>query len=86
MTKCEHADQVNRNVQPSNVLGCEECLKKGDKFVAVRVCLTCGHTGCCDSSRNRHARKHFEETRHPIIRPMEGEDWEWCYVDNTYIA
>lgn len=82
--KCTHLDQV-KEVQPS-AKGCEECLKTGDPWVHLRICLICGHVGCCDSSVNKHARKHFEETGHPIIQSFEpGEKWRWCYIDKIYI-
>lgn len=62
--------------------GCEECLRMGDTWVHLRQCLTCGHVGCCDSSKNRHATKHHHATGHPLIRSLEpGETWGWCYVD-----
>jgi len=77
---CAHLDQV-RDVKPS-AAGCEECLKLKDRWVHLRMCLTCGHVGCCDSSKNKHATKHFHTTSHPIIRSIEpGERWRWCYVD-----
>ncbi len=77
---CAHLDQV-RDVKPS-AAGCEECLKMKDRWVHLRMCLTCGHVGCCDSSKNKHATKHFHATSHPIIRSVEpGEGWRWCYVD-----
>jgi hypothetical protein len=80
MAECSHLDQI-RDVQPSGG-GCEECLKMGSKWVHLRLCLTCGHVGCCDSSPNRHATKHFHHTHHPVMRSFEpGEDWGWCYVD-----
>jgi hypothetical protein len=78
--ECTHADAI-RDVTPS-ALGCEECLKIGSPWVHLRLCRTCGHVGCCDDSPNRHATKHFHNTRHPIIEgydPPEG--WGWCYVD-----
>ena len=82
MTECTHLDQV-RNVHP-RTRACEECLKTGDSWVHLRLCMTCGHVGCCDSSPNRHATKHFHQTRHPIIRSAEpGEDWGWCYIDQV---
>ena len=66
--------------------GCEACLKIGSKWVHLRLCLTCGHVGCCDSSPNRHATKHFRTTRHPIIQSFEpGEDWRWCYVHEAEV-
>ena len=77
---CVHLDQI-RDVKPS-VAGCEECLKMKDRWVHLRMCLTCGHVGCCDSSKNKHATKHFHATTHPIVRSIEpGERWRWCYVD-----
>ncbi len=76
-----HLQQI-RDVAP-NSKGCEECLKMGDTWVHLRLCLSCGHVGCCDSSKNRHATKHFRATKHPIIRSLEpGEDWGYCYVDD----
>jgi monovalent cation:H+ antiporter-2, CPA2 family len=80
--KCTHTNQVNA-VMPSSQ-GCEECLKLGDTWVHLRVCMTCGHVACCDSSKNKHASKHFAETGHPIMRSVEkGESWAWCYVDKV---
>jgi len=77
---CSHLDQI-RDVKPS-AAGCEECLKMKDRWVHLRMCLTCGHVGCCDSSKNKHATKHFHATSHPIVRSIEpGEGWRWCYVD-----
>jgi thioredoxin reductase (NADPH) len=62
--------------------GCEDCLAAGDAWVQLRLCMTCGHVGCCDSSPNRHATRHFHATRHPVIKAFEpGEDWAWCFVD-----
>jgi uncharacterized UBP type Zn finger protein len=61
---------------------CEECVKTGDDWVHLRLCLECGYVGCCDSSPNKHASKHFRRTRHPLVRSIEpGERWIWCYVD-----
>ena len=58
----------------------------GDTWVHLRLCEICGHVGCCDSSKNRHATKHFHKTKHPIMRSLEpGEDWGWCYVDDVMI-
>lgn len=77
---CDHIDQV-REVTPS-ADGCEDCLRVGDQWVHLRLCLICGHVGCCDSSPNRHATAHWYTTQHPIIRSFEpGEDWWWCYPD-----
>jgi uncharacterized UBP type Zn finger protein len=77
---CSHFDQI-RAVQPGST-GCAECLQTGDRWVHLRMCLTCGHVGCCDSSKNRHATRHFHATGHPLMRSLEpGEAWGWCYVD-----
>jgi len=84
MKSCTHLDQAQK-VQP-HTRGCEECLKTGDSWVHLRLCLTCGHVGCCDSSKNKHATKHFKATHHPIMQSLErGEDWAWCYVDEVMI-
>jgi uncharacterized UBP type Zn finger protein len=77
---CPHILEIKR-VHPS-AKGCEDCLKIGDTWVHLRLCLSCGHVGCCDSSKNTHATKHFKATHHPIVRSFEpGETWGWCYVD-----
>ena len=75
----------SRPVTPS-ALGCEECLALGQPWVHLRLCLECGHVGCCDSSPNRHATRHFQGTKHPIVKSFEpGEDWAWCYVDEDMV-
>jgi uncharacterized UBP type Zn finger protein len=80
--RCTHTDHI-QDVEPS-AQGCEECLQMGDSWVHLRECLTCGHVGCCDQSKNKHATRHFDHTSHPIIRSFEpGEDWIWCYVDEV---
>jgi uncharacterized UBP type Zn finger protein len=82
---CSHEKMI-KDVAPRTPEGCEECLKMGDDWVHLRLCLSCGHVGCCDSSNNRHATKHFHATKHPIIRSFEpGEDWRWCYVDEAVL-
>lgn len=84
-TTCTHMDQT-RNVTPNTPDGCEECLQLGDTWVHLRLCLTCGHVGCCDASPNRHATKHYHASGHPIIRSFErGEDWMWCYEDRIFL-
>ena len=81
---CSHLDTI-RDVTPS-AAGCEECLKTGDTWVHLRICLACGHVGCCDNSPNRHATAHYRQTKHPIIQSFEkGEDWIWCYEDKVYL-
>ena len=80
MAACTQVKQM-RDVTPRSK-GCEDCLKTGDEWVHLRLCLTCGRVGCCDSSRNQHATKHFRAIHHPVIRSFEpGEHWMWCYVD-----
>jgi uncharacterized UBP type Zn finger protein len=82
---CEHLNAVTSaqyNRTPNTPKGCEECLKMGDTWVHLRLCLECGHLGCCDSSKNKHATKHYHRAKHPVIRSFEpGERWVWCYVD-----
>jgi len=83
-SQCVHLDQI-RKVTPS-AKGCEDCLKSGDTWVHLRLCLSCGHVGCCDSSKNQHATKHYDKTSHPIIRSFEsGENWRWCYPDQLFM-
>jgi uncharacterized UBP type Zn finger protein len=82
--ECAHVGEI-RDVTPS-ANGCEECLRMGDTWFHLRECLICGHVGCCDSSKNTHATKHFQATGHPIMQSFQpGEDWRWCYVDETYV-
>jgi uncharacterized UBP type Zn finger protein len=85
-TRCAHVAHINRHVTP-HTRGCEECLALGDSWVHLRLCMECGHVGCCDDSKNRHATKHFHGTHHPIIRSFEpGEGWGWCFVDEVGFA
>jgi uncharacterized UBP type Zn finger protein len=82
---CHHLSMV-RPVAPRTPEGCEECLRTGLRWVHLRLCLSCGHVGCCDSSPGRHARGHAHAYGHPIIRSFEpGEDWRWCFVDETFV-
>jgi len=82
--RCTHLDQVELRELPASVDGCEECLRDGGKWLHLRICLSCGHVGCCDDSPNRHATGHAHAESHPIIRSLErGEDWCWCYVDQV---
>jgi uncharacterized UBP type Zn finger protein len=81
---CTHLDQIHLWEMPESVDGCEDCLRIGAKWLHLRICLTCGHVGCCDDSPNRHASAHAQATAHPLIRSLEpGEDWNWCYVDEV---
>lgn len=82
--KCSHMKLI-QEVSP-NTQGCEECLAMGDTWVHLRMCMICGHVGCCNESKNKHATKHFHSTGHPIIKSLElSEDWMWCYVDETKV-
>ncbi len=79
--RCTHLNEIQFTSTEVHV--CEDCVKTGDRWVHLRLCLSCGHVGCCDSSKNRHATKHFHATKHPLIRSIEPrEDWVWCYIDN----
>lgn len=79
---CQHLAGRFAVPLPNTPAGCEECLAIGDTWVHLRLCLGCGHVGCCDSSRNRHATKHFSQSHHPVIASYErGEAWIWCYPD-----
>ncbi len=81
---CSHLKEVTDC--PPSAEGCEDCLAMGDTWVHLRICRICGHVGCCDDSKNKHATKHFHTTGHPIIQSLEpGEDWMWCYVDQVAI-
>ena len=81
---CTHLGEVVVRELPFEVEGCEDCLRYGSKWLHLRICLTCGHVGCCDDSPNRHATAHHRATSHSIIRSLEpGEDWSWCYVDEV---
>lgn len=77
--RCPHVDQI-RSVAPSGD-ACEDCLREGGTWLNLRQCLVCGHVGCCNSSPNTHANRHYRGTGHPIMRSaMPGQDWLWCYV------
>ena len=79
---CTHLDRTG-DVKPSGD-GCVECLAAGGRWVHLRVCMTCGHVGCCDSSPGRHATAHFGQTGHPVVRSFEvGESWRWCFADEV---
>jgi hypothetical protein len=84
MISCTHLDQVRVRELPESVPGCEDCLAIGGKWLHLRICLECGHVGCCDDSPNKHARVHAGQAAHPIIRSLEpGETWSWCFVDEV---
>jgi uncharacterized UBP type Zn finger protein len=82
---CAHLDMI-RPVSPSTLDGCEDCLREGSTWVHLRLCLSCGHIGCCDSSPRRHARGHWRTAGHPLVQSFEpGEDWGWCYEDELLL-
>jgi uncharacterized UBP type Zn finger protein len=82
--QCTHLNRVQ--VTSTDKYVCEDCIKTGDDWVHLRLCLSCGHVGCCDSSKNKHATKHFRSSEHPLVRSIEpGEDWAWCYLDQTML-
>jgi hypothetical protein len=79
---CSHLDSIEFTALPAEIAGCEDCLRIGGRWLHLRMCTSCGHIGCCDSSPNRHATAHQQESGHPVIRSAEpGEDWFWCYED-----
>jgi Zn-finger in ubiquitin-hydrolases and other protein len=84
MTTCSHIDQISILDLPDEIAGCEDCLAIGASWVHLRMCQSCGHIACCDSSPNRHASAHARESGHAIARSAEpGEEWSWCYVDEV---
>jgi ubiquitin-hydrolase Zn-finger-containing protein len=84
MAVCAHLSHIRMVAPRAN--GCEECLRIGDPWLHLRLCMTCGHVGCCDSSKNKHATAHFHLEGHPIIKSFEpGEEWGWCYPDELVL-
>lgn len=76
--KCD--DLLTMTIGPRPEGGCQQCIDAGDTWVHLRFCVTCNTVGCCEDSKNQHARKHAESTGHPVVRTKEpGEDWAWCY-------
>ncbi|HEY6182671.1 MAG TPA: UBP-type zinc finger domain-containing protein [Terriglobales bacterium] len=83
--KCTHTNQIK--FRETDNRQCDECVKMGDRWVHLRMCLVCGNVGCCDSSKNKHATKHFHRSKHPLIRSIEpGESWVWCYADEVEVG
>jgi uncharacterized UBP type Zn finger protein len=81
---CSHLETITVTELPKSVAGCEDCLASGGVWMHLRICLECGHVGCCDSSPNRHASRHAAAAEHALIRSLEpGEDWSWCFVDEV---
>ncbi|MGI0007834.1 MAG: UBP-type zinc finger domain-containing protein [Nitrosotalea sp.] len=81
--KCEHYDGIPEKISP-HTEGCEECEKEGTDWVALRLCMSCGHVGCCDSSQGTHATNHFKKTGHPVMIALPNYAWKWCYVHKAY--
>ncbi|GAB5410254.1 MAG: UBP-type zinc finger domain-containing protein [Balneolaceae bacterium] len=76
---CEHTTMI-KITEPTGH-ECETCAEQGDTWVHLRMCMICGYVGCCDSSKNKHARKHYMRNEHPVIRSVEpGENWRYCYI------
>jgi hypothetical protein len=85
---CHHFEHLQKvpGAAASHAKGCEECVRMGAQWVHLRECLVCGHVGCCDSSPNKHASKHFHAVQHPVMRSVEpGERWGWCFVDEVMV-
>ncbi len=81
---CTHLDSIRVRELPAEVEGCEDCLREGGVWLHLRICLECGHVGCCDDSPSRHASRHAAAESHPLIRSLEpGEEWSWCFVDEV---
>ena len=81
---CTHLDSVHITQLPAAVDGCQDCLREGGAWLHLRICLQCGHVGCCDDSPGRHASRHAGDSSHPIIRSLEpGENWCWCFSDEV---
>ena len=84
---CTHTSQIRIVELPETIAGCEDCLASGGRWLHLRMCMTCGKIGCCDSSPNRHASKHAHAAGHPILRSAEpGEDWSFCVVDEVAVV
>jgi uncharacterized UBP type Zn finger protein len=80
---CEHFGGAQAPAARSD--GCEECAALGASWTELRICLTCGHVGCCEDSKHAHALQHFNATGHPTIASFEpGQTWAWCYVHRRY--
>ena len=83
---CVHLNELGDDPEPRTPGGCEECLKSGDRWVHLRLCMACGHVGCCNDSKNRHAMKHARSSGHPVVRSFEpGERWLYCYPDDAFL-
>lgn len=83
MSKCKHMSDIKEVTPQAD--GCVDCLKTGEEWVHLRLCLSCGYVGCCEDSKNKHAKKHFRKVDHPVVQSFEeGEDWKYCYPDKIF--
>jgi monovalent cation/hydrogen antiporter len=79
---CDHLERAPASINPNGPGICEDCIREGTRTVHLRICLSCGNVGCCNSSVGRHAERHSRYTSHPVVRSFEpGESWRWCYLD-----
>lgn len=86
MDQCTHLKALHP-AEPLTPEGCGACIALGDAWVHLRMCMDCGHVGCCDSSENKHASKHAHAAGHPVMRTLQaGEDWMWCVVDERNVG
>ncbi len=84
MPTCSHLASVTVREMPESAAGCEDCLREGGVWMHLRICLSCGHVGCCDSSPHRHATAHWNSSEHPLMRSIQpGEDWSFCFPDDV---
>ncbi len=82
---CQHIASLSQ-VTPAAEYVCPECVALGDTWVHLRVCQKCGHVGCCDDSKNKHATKHFRAVGHPVMASAQPDErWLWCYVDEQMV-
>jgi hypothetical protein len=84
---CQHLAALDlRHLKHDTQHVCPECVALGDTWVHLRICQQCGHVGCCDDSKNKHATKHFHAMQHPVITSAQpGERWAWCYPDQAFM-
>jgi uncharacterized UBP type Zn finger protein len=80
---CGHLTDALDSIS-ATTMECEECKKEGTSWVALRLCMSCGHVGCCDSSPGRHATQHFIDTDHPVMAALPNKAWRWCYIHEAY--
>ena len=82
---CVHLTNISLDPLPEG--GCTDCIALGDEWIHLRFCVSCGYVGCCDSSPNRHARRHSADSSHPVVRSKEpGENWAYCFEDDIAVT